>query len=85
MNSIVRLNFKEKIVEFHTCGSHEQYTESTEKHRHAFSSQSKLNLREADGWRDGREEEEEWLVTFGTMLATTILWVTWYFLLPLIT
>ena len=32
------------------------------------------NLKSADGWRDGREEEEEeeWLVTFGTVLAMAV-------------
>ena len=32
------------------------------------------NSKSADGWRDGREEEEEeeWLVTFGTVLAMAV-------------
>ena len=32
------------------------------------------NLKSADGWRDGREEEEEeeWLVTFRTVLAMAV-------------
>ena len=32
------------------------------------------NLKSADRWRDGREEEEEeeWLVTFGTVLAMAV-------------
>ena len=41
------------------------------------------SLRDANGWRDGREEEEEWLVTFRTVLVIAVFWVTWYFLLLL--
>ena len=37
-----------------------------------------------EGGRE-EEEEEEWLVTFGTMLAMAVSWVTRYFLFLLIT
>ena len=46
------------------------------------------NLKTKRGrWMEGgrEEEKEEWLVTFGTVLAVAVLWVTRYFLFLLIT